>query len=156
MDTKGRLIELAEGVYVESDVYNIVLKVKEYDPNLSVKVLARNADLTDAPYILVERCPDGIERKVFDIWELDDRVLDRLHNADRLKNDVLANIDKVNAARRRELKRRYEERILEANDIVKTALRSPKGSFSFKNEQGDLVTLDDDPTRRTVVEPRGN
>lgn len=141
-DPKQRLIQIAEGAYIERDVLNVVAKIHDYDPNLEVKVLAEGGP-GDAPYRLVERCRDGIERIVFDIWELDDRVLERIYAADNARNNVLAGVDKKNEAARLDLSRRYEERMLEAHDIVKTFMQS-KTKSKWTVKDGDrLITIED-------------
>lgn len=143
-EAKRRMIELADGSQVEADVYNVVEKIRNYDPNLRVKYLNMASGLHEAPYALFELCPDGIERKVFDIWELDDRVLDRLVAADTLKHNVLARMDANNALVRNDRENRYKERIAEAHDITATFLKSDKqNAWTFKNEDGKTVTIKD-------------
>ena len=142
MDVKGRLIEMSDGTLVESDVYHIVQKVAEYDPNLRIKI-PRNPEMTDAPYALFELCPDGVERLVFEIWELDDRVVDRVRYADTQKRNVLLDLDGNNLLAKRTQRRRYEEKKLETQDIITTMLRSPKGRWTWKSDEGKLVQFDD-------------
>jgi hypothetical protein len=151
--TKGRLIELSQGVLVEEDIYNVVEKLRNYDPNLRVKFLndATRSLVGDAPYAIFELCPDGIERLVFTVWELDDRVLERLYNADNARNNVLVDIDNNNLLVKKINDRRYQERNLEIKDIMKHAFSSPKGSYSFEVD-GKKITLDDDPRRKSKVE----
>jgi hypothetical protein len=147
MDVKGRLIEMSEGVYVEADVLRIVEKVQEYDPNLRIKYVNGNANVADSPYALFELCPDGIERKVFDIWVLDDRVLERLEAADNQRHNILVDLDGRNLLVKQARERRYKEKMMENHDIFASVLRSPKGTYSFPVENPDgtkkIVTVDD-------------
>lgn len=129
MDVKQRLIEIAAGVYVEEDALRIVEKVQEYDPNLRVKYCAEFASLSDAPYKLVEVCPDGIERVVFDIWELDDRVIQRLYAADTRFHEVEKQLDTINANAKDALKRRYKELEMEASEIAHSVFSSSKDTY---------------------------
>lgn len=156
MDTKKRLIEIAEGTYVEHDVLNVVEKIRAYDPNLRVKFCdPQRAEFGDAPYKIVELCPDGIERIVFDVWALDDTVVQRIYAADNAKNNVLVDVDNNNLLAQKIQDRRYEEKRLESNDIVKHIFASNKGRYSFPREDGAIVHLDDDPNRsHRVVEPK--
>jgi hypothetical protein len=141
--TKKRLVEIAEGVYVEADVMGIVARIQEYDPNLKVKFLGHGGDAGDAPYKLVELCPDGLERVVFDIWELDNRILDRIMAADNARGLVIEGVEKANAKARIDMTRRYRESMDEANDIVKTFLKS-KTKSKWTVKDGDrLVTIED-------------
>lgn len=142
MDVGERLVKIAEGMYVERDVLNVVAAIHEYDPNLKVKMCARG-EFTDAPYILVEKCPDGFERIVFEIWELDHRVLQRVIAADNQRNDILAGIDKKNEKFKLDQQSRYQERMLEANDILSSMFKTRnKNKWTVKD--GDrLITIVD-------------
>lgn len=152
-EVSDRLVRLADGVYVEQDVLNIVEKIQQYDPNLKVKYVDPNrAEFGDEPYRIVEVCPDGMERVLFGVWELNELVLERIYAADKMKTDVLANIDSHNRMINQGIQSRYEDQKLEANDIVAHYLESRKGRWSFKNDAGQKVTLDDQEGRKAKVE----
>lgn len=153
-DAKEVLVKLAEGVYVERDTLNIIEKIQEYDPRLRVKYVdPARSDINDAPYLLVEECPDGIERVVFYIWKLDERVLERLYAADRYKHDILGSIDTNNRLLQENEQQRYREQILEAHDMVESYLKSPKGRYSMTDPlTGTKFKLDDQPGVRPQVE----
>jgi hypothetical protein len=155
--SKGRLIQLSQGILVEEDMYNVVEKLRNYDPNLRVKFLNNTArgNIGDAPYAIFELCPDGIERLVFTVWELDDRVLERLYSADNARTNVLNNIESNNRLVETAQARRYTERNLEIKDIVKSVFSSPKGTYSFEID-GKKITVDDDPNRKSKVELTGS
>ena len=139
-------VHLQPGVIVHRDVLNIVDKIRAYDENLEVQYLDpdRFPEFGDAPYRIVERCKDGFTRLVFSVWELDERVLERLYKADTARVDVMANLDANNARVKTEANRRFKEEILsEAHDIMKSAMKAPT-TFKFKNNDGELVTLEDD------------
>lgn len=142
MDVKERLVQLSNGVTVTSDVYRIAKKVKEYDTNLSLK---GDLDPTfyDAPYAIFELCPDGTERMVFTVWELDDRIMDRIYASDQAKNSVLLDLEGRNLLAKKWQNRRYEEKLLEAQDIVVSMLKSSKGRWTWKSDEGKLVKFDD-------------
>ena len=61
-------------VPVESDVYNICMRVQELDPNLRI-VLHENHP---KPWVVMERGPDGEERFVSRYEELDARIIENL------------------------------------------------------------------------------
>lgn len=140
-DPRQRLHELSEGVYVEDDVLGIIGRIMEYDPNLRVQYLAGRGQLDDAPYRVVELCPDGIERMVMGCWELDERVLQRLFAADTQKQDILRNLDRVNGDARERSKRRFrDESLAEAKEMTISILRSPKTEYSMPGqEEGEKV-----------------
>jgi hypothetical protein len=152
-EVSDRLVRIADGVYVEQDVLNIVEKIQQYDPNLKVKYCDPDrAEFGDEPYRIVEICPDGMERVVFGTWTLDERVMDRLYAADNLKTDVLANIDRNNRLVELEMERRYTDKKLEANDIMTHYFNSRKGRWSFVNDAGQKVTIDDQEGRKAKIE----
>lgn len=125
-----RLVEMASGEVVERDALRIAEKINEYDSNLILRYCS-TPDLTDAPYRLVEKCPDGFERIVFDIWELDDRVLERVRQADNARHAVATDIESANEIARKAQKRRYEELSLEAKEISTSVIKSPKETYKF-------------------------
>lgn len=143
--TKQRLVELSAGVYVTRDVLNVVEKVKEYDENLSIKFCEPSmAEPGDAPYKLVEKCRDGIERVAFDIWELDERVLERIWAADNQKHDVFMDLEGRNLIAKKKETQRYKESIAAAHDVVVSMLKSGKHKWTYKDEiTGRTTTFDD-------------
>lgn len=59
---------------VESDVYGICERVAEISPRLKVVVLEGQ----EHPFAIMESCDDGVERLVFKVRELDNRVVEKL------------------------------------------------------------------------------
>lgn len=147
---RGHLVRLDDGNFVERDVLNIVEKIAAYDPNLKVQYLDQAANLGDAPWRIVERCRDGQWRTVFYVWQLDERVLERLYAADTQRHNVLVRLDAHNESLKKDQARRYEDKRLEQVDITKHVLQSPKGRYSF-NYDGKWVQIDDDPLRQAKV-----
>lgn len=134
METEGRLRELAKGVFVENDVFDIANRVTEYDPNLRLQYCdPEQADPGDAPYRLMEICPDGIMRKVMDIWTLDASVLERIYASDTRKRDILLSIDQKNLVAKKDEKRRYKEMMDEAKDMLLHVVRSHKSTYTIKD-----------------------
>ncbi len=142
-DLNQKLVEVAQGQFVEQDVLNIVEKIREYDPNLCVQYLDPDvySSLTDAPYRIMELCPDGNLRLVFSVWQLDERVLEKLYASDTFRHNILAELDKSNAKVKEAEQRRYREEMEEGMDIAKHVLKSPKNSYTFI-EKGKKVTVD--------------
>lgn len=153
-DLDQRLVELAAGVYVEEDTLRIVQRVMEYDPNLRVKYLDpdRGGELNDPPYKIFELCPDGHERLVFGVWDLDERVIERLWAADTQRHDVLYRLDGTNALARQNIKRRFEEERAEALEIVQAVVRSPKDTYTMPGkESGTTVKFSATEPVKTVT-----
>jgi hypothetical protein len=152
MDLQKRYIQIAEGAYVEEDVLRVVDKIRETYPHIRVKYCEPGTGTFDsAPYKIVEICRDGIERVVFDVWELNDLVLERLYASDTLKHDVLAQIDRNNALVRKNQLRQFQESMDDAADIVKHVLQRQAGSYTFPRDDGAIVKVDGDPTHKHKV-----
>lgn len=146
---QGYLVRMDDGSLVERDVLNIIEKIRDYDPCLKVQYLEHAANINDAPWRLIELCKDGKWRTVFYFWELNEKVLHRLYAADTHFTDVQHRLEKNNENIRRADEQRYKERILEAHDITKTFLKSRQNNkWTFKNEQDELVTIEDHGNRR--------
>ena len=152
MDTKGRLVQLASGDVVERDVLNIVSKIAELWPTLVVKYLNPDyqAGLTDAPYAIFEKCPDGIERMVLSAMTLDDRILERIYAADTSKHQILSRITDNNDLFRAKQKQQFRENTGEIKDIIKHMIDSSKGRYSFTTD-GKRIEVDDDPKSQAKV-----
>lgn len=129
-----KMVDIGQGMTVEQDVLNIVTKIRQYDPNLTVQYLDPDrAEITDAPYMLMEECPDGLRRPVMEIWELDERVLEKIYAADTQRFDVLGDLDEANALASLNQKRRYKEQVAAVSEMVQGILKSPKDTYTATN-----------------------
>lgn len=141
--TRQRLIEMADGSLVEHDVLNVVDKIREYDSSLRLKY-AQVANIGDPPYKLFEMCNDGVERLIMNIWELDERVIERIRAADNARGNVLLDIDLNNLNIENENHRRFREEMDEAKDMVEHYLKSSKSRYSMRDSlTGTKITIDD-------------
>jgi hypothetical protein len=132
-----------EGALVEKDALLIAERLAEYDPNLYVICLDPNHvdAINDAPFIIAEQCEDGKMRRIFECWELNNSVLDRVMQADTSKYDVLTDMDKINAKFHSDNKQRYEEIMLENAEQAKAVLRSTKSSYTLPNAHGGISKI---------------
>lgn len=154
LNTGPKIIDLGDGVLCEADVYRIVEQVRAYDPNLDIIALNpnhRDIDLTDAPYVLVEKCKDGQWRPVSEFWVLDERVMQVVESADMNRRDLLAAIDGQNAKARAAEARRYEDFREEVKDIVKH-IGGMKSKYTVQDPRtGEHIAFyDDRPPERTA------
>lgn len=142
-DPNKRLVEFAAGVYIEADTLAIVERIQEYDPNLRIKYLDpdRGGELTDPPYKIMELCPDGHERLVFGVWELDHRVLERLYMADTQRHDIMRRLDITNSRARADATRRFTEEREEALEMVQAVIRSPKDTYTLPGPHGTKIVM---------------
>lgn len=140
------LLQADPGVVLreQSDVFRIVERIRAIDPNLDVAYLDPDkATITDAPYMIFEWCRDGVPRVLFSVWEMDERVIDRIHAADTTKVDIEAAIEKANEAAREEARKKSQETIAEGGDIIAHAFANPKTSYTFPSTTGEVVKLDE-------------
>jgi len=129
-----RLNHLAGGISVSDDVLGVVRRLQEYDENIVVQFADPDqADFTDAPYRIMERCPDQQLRVIMEVWKLDASVLERLYALDTQKLDVLARIDKANQAIVLGEKRRYQDETRALSEMAADVLRSPKDTYTATN-----------------------
>jgi len=140
------LVSISPGNKAERDVLNIVEWIRNYDPNLDVMYLdpGRCESPFDAPYIVVEKCNDGQTRLVCSVWELDERVKQKILAADTFLSPVEQNFERINELARKAQKDKWEESKSEASDMGTHLLKNPKTSYTFKNHEGELVKVEDD------------
>lgn len=135
-----------DGNIVEKDVYNIAQRIKHYDENLEILYLdpdRYDRTVNDAPYIIAERCKDGNLRRVFEVWTLDESVLERIESADTQRHDLMAIMDGRLVEFKNEREQRYKEKTLEAKDVFAHLLKNPSTTYTFPNAAGEIVTMDD-------------
>jgi hypothetical protein len=139
---------------VEHDVANVVNEVARLWPDLKIQICV-DPSFSDPPYRVVEMCKDGVWRPVLNVWQLDNRLLDLLHNCDSYKVDILSQLDTHNTQVRRaqeEAERTWREA---AKDVMAAVFKSPKGTYTIPDErpghEGETIKIDDDPARRTIV-----
>jgi hypothetical protein len=131
---KQRLFEMSDGMLVEEDVLGIVHRLQEYDPNLIVQYADPDkVDITDAPYRVVELCPDGNRRVVLECWALDERVVERIMRADTQKHNILEGVDNKNNLVRKGIRQRYRDEQAALSEMVDGVLRSPKDTYTATN-----------------------
>ena len=132
------------GVWVESDALRIAQAVKDYDDNLEVICLDPDdprVKITSAPFMVIQRMPNGTYQKVLEAWELDNRVLERIWAADQQKNDQLNTLEKWEKAIKDGQEKRYREQLDEANELSLDILASKASGYSFKNKSDDKIKL---------------
>ena len=151
LDLGNQFLEI-DGYVVERDALRVAEELKRINPDL--EILCLNPDVTtftEAPYVVCELCPDGKYRRIFEAWQLDNTIVDRVLAADRFSgNDLLAQMDAHNAAIQNEKRRRYTDLKTAKLDIVEKVVRTRQSKYSYEDPgSGDLVTIyDDRPSKR--------
>jgi hypothetical protein len=145
-DTGKELVHLSDGSYCSQDLYGVVEKIRNYDDTLDVLYLDPDKfpDMTDAPYIIVKKQPDGRQVRIFSCWELNEEVYQRLLFADTFKQDVLKMMDDHNRKLQKEIDAKRDEVLSEAGDQTKHLLANSKTTYKLRNAAGELVTIEDD------------
>jgi hypothetical protein len=140
-----------DGYLVDKHFHDFMVRLRNYDENLTVAALdGQMAELYDAPFVILELCADGNLRAVFECWELNDSVFERLSLADTKRVDVLGHIDKITAQMEAAEDRRYRDKMEENKALVEAVVRNQKSRYTFKdNETGEKVTIyEDRPSKR--------
>lgn len=138
-----------EVVEVPGDMFGIVNEIARLWPKLRVMYLnPERANVMDPPYKIFELTEFG-PMHVMDVWNLDQRVLHDLHLRNSANVDVLAEIDKANAAKKLADQKAQEESFGEAADFNKSMLEHfGKGKLEFHYTS-------DDGRKRVVTEHGG-
>jgi len=132
------------GVLVEQDALRVAQSIKDYDENLEVICLDPDkpgVKCTSAPFMVVQRMPNGTYQKVLEAWELDDRVIERIWAADQHKNNQWQTLEQMEKAIREGAEKRYREAMDEANELALGVIASKYSSYSFKNKEGDKIKI---------------
>lgn len=135
-----------DGNLVEKDALRVAEAVNDYDPNLFIVCVdPHTAAINDAPFMVCEKGNDGVMRRIFEVWELNSTVLERIEAADTTRHDVQARIEHINAEVRGEWTERYKERKGVFGDLMLSGLKNKKSSFSYRHpDTGELKTIYED------------
>ena len=149
MDHSGRHIAI-DGHIVEVDALNIVERLMEINENLVVLANVSEHHIAEEPYVIAELCADGRFRKVFGVWELDERVITRVQLADSYGRDILADIDRENEKVQENKQNQFKEKLAEANEIAWSVLDTHKSVYTAPDiNTGEKITFyDDRPAER--------
>lgn len=140
-----------ESTVVEDDVLGIVTEIQYRWPNLKIQYLdpERFADITDAPYRIIEQLPNGDINVVLQVWTLDRRVIDYLHQHNSHAVDIQAAIERENAKARKAQEAAKAEAFGERRDIIEHAFRSPKMTYTYDDpDTGEAKKFVDEGTGR--------
>jgi len=148
---------MIDDMIVEKGAHAVVERIKDIDDSLEVLCVDPDTcGFSEAPFVLAEvrQTPDGLRAfKIFEFWELNDSVVERVHLADSKKHDILDIIDKNNKKIRDDLRNAERDRTESKKDLVKHIIDSTKSSYSYTDtDRKAKITIYED--RPTKVEPR--
>lgn len=137
------------GMMVEKKAHAIVERIKDIDDSLEVLCVdPEQCGFAEAPFVLIEvrQTPEGPRAlKVFDFWELNDSVVERVLMADSKRHDILELIDKNNKQVKDDLARVHRERRESKKDLIASIISSTKSSYSYVDEDRNAkVTIFED------------
>ena len=134
---------VVDGQIVERDALRVAEALKEYDPNLEIICLdPKYSEVNEAPFIICEYV-NGVFKRIFETWQLDDRVLDRVKLADGYKFDPALRYEDLKKVDYERKQARFKDVLGEKKDLVEHVAHM-KSRYSFKDETGEKVTLYDD------------
>ena len=138
-----------DDMIVEARSHAIVERIKDIDDSLEVLCVdPSTCTFSEAPFVLAEirPTPNGLRAfKVFEFWELNDSVVERVHLADSKKHDILQMIDDNNSRLRDELQRSHRDKMESKKDLVAHIIADTKSKYSYYDEDRDAkVTIYED------------
>lgn len=142
---------VVDGHIVERDALRVAEAIKEYDPDLEILCLDPDeAGVNDAPFIICHRDSNGILKRVFEAWELDDRVLDRIRLSDGQRNNVIQTLENMEAKIQKDRDDRYKDIMGSKKDLVSHIGATRQSVYTFRDDTtGELVRIyDDRPSER--------
>lgn len=143
LDT-GESFETVDGQIVEKDALRIAERLKEYDDNLEILCIdPAKSEINDAPFIICERKGDGSLVRVFEAWQLDNTIIERVILADKHKFDPNARFESLAAMTKKLTGDRYKDRQGELADMMATAVGFKKSAFKMRNHEGDMVKINE-------------
>lgn len=124
---------------IPGDLFGIVEEINFRWPSLTVQYLnPERANIGDAPYRIVENTPNG-PMFVCSVWELDRRLIDRLHLMNSANVDVVKELEKHNAKVKKAEQAKAEETLGEGADLARSAVEhfgKGKIKFEYTNDAG--------------------
>lgn len=134
-----------DGNIVERDALRIAEKIREYDSDLELICLDPDSDhaLSSAPFIVIKDRGNGVFDRVLEAWTLDDQIIERLYLADGQATDLLDRLAKMEYAKKKEQEDKWQETKWQSHELFAAAMQNPKSSFTFHNNDGELVRVHD-------------
>lgn len=126
------LVPLTDGHWVSEQFAQIAEIVHDYDEHLELAwIPPENRTDKTPPYAIVETNGEGKRSIVFTVEEADlnHTILARLFRGDTHKNNVIANIEADEVARKALEMKKQMERAEERMDFVKSVVGSPLHSY---------------------------
>ena len=142
---------VVDGMIVERDALRVAEAIRDYDDNLVVLCVDPNHvyGISEEPFVVAERGPDGVLRPVFRCWQLDDTVLHRIYLADNHKFNTFNTL--LDMERQQKTRYRYEWDEFRGDAKDKIAhIAGMKSKYSVPDEKtGEkIVFYDDRPAER--------
>jgi hypothetical protein len=142
---------MVDGMIVERDALRIAEAIRDYDENLTVLCVDPNiaVNISEEPFVVAEKGPDGVLRPVLRCWTLDDTVLQRLYLADNQRVNVFNTLLDMERQQKARYQYEWEQFRGDAADKI-SHIAGMKSSYSVPDEKtGEkIVFYDDRPAER--------
>lgn len=133
------VVQVDDGVYIQGDVFGIAKRIMETWPELTIQYLEPSPfnDVTQAPYRIVELCPDGSTHVVTSCWQLTEKTMEEIHAADMYrfanKQELGFKMELDNIAAKERIKKAEAEKNDALTEMVADVLKSPKDTYTAVN-----------------------
>lgn len=136
------LVLLNSGAAVERDLLGVVAEITRRYPNLRVQYLdpSRAMGVSDAPYQIVERCKDGTDETVLQVWELDNRVLQQLEAINSHTHDLQAIVERSNKLAKEREEKLFHDSLQDAHEKAASVIKSNKDTYVL-DDNGKRITI---------------
>lgn len=142
---------IVDGMMVERDALRIAEAIRDYDENLVVLCLDPNhvQGISEEPFVIAERCSDGVLRPIFRAWQLDDTILERIHLADNHKFNTFNTLLNMEEQQKKRYKYEWDQVRGDVKDKV-AHIAGMKSRYSIPDDKtGETITFyDDRPAER--------
>lgn len=142
---------MVDGMIVERDALRVAEAIRDYDDNLVVLCIDPSVatGISEEPFVIAERGPDGVLRPVLRAWQLDDTVLHRIYLADNKRINTFQTLLDMEKQQRARYQYEWEQFRGDAKDKI-AHIAGMKSQYSIPDEKtGEKVTFyDDRPAER--------
>jgi hypothetical protein len=130
------------GMFISARISRIVELIREYDPNLDVKMIpAERRGPGDAAFMITERLRDGREVVAFYVQsecDFDEDVLAKVYESDNAKHDVQSVMESKNKAATAVRHAREREEREAHYDLMLSMIQSKKHTYRHNGKKYDL------------------
>lgn len=137
-DLNDVYVPAEDGTFVSEKHARIAEIVREYDPNLRLAFVPEHKRTPGEPSFAVIENREGRDYIAFYADECDERIIARIFENDSAKHDVQGRMEAHNDAIKVYQAKVAQEEMLEAHEKARAILKSPKSTYTMRDERGEL------------------